>query len=203
MLKLYNSEPSGNCYKIRLLLAQLEIPYETIEVDVVSGGPRPTGLLQNNPLNKVPLLVFEDGRTLPESDAVLWYLARDTPLLPSDDWQQAQVLRWMLFEQNMHESSIAVNRFLIKFANRKEQLAEAIRFNHRRGVMALDAMERQLEVEPFFVAERYSIADIALYGYTHVASEGEFDLQPYPAIRAWLDRVREQPDHVPMMAPIA
>jgi len=198
VLRLYNSEPSGNCYKIRLLLAQLEVPYETVEVDVVGGGPRPEGLAQQNPLNKVPLLVLEDGRTLPESDAILWHLAQGTRYLPSDGFLQTQVLRWMFFEQNMHESSIAVNRFLIAFVNRAEQLAEAIKFNHRRGVTALDAMERHLADDPFFVGGQYSIADIALYGYTHVAPEGNFDLEPYPAIRAWLERVREQPGHVPM-----
>ena len=199
MLRLYNSEPSGNCYKVRLLLAQLDVPYETVEVDVVSGGPRPEGLARQNPLNKVPLLVLEDGRCLPESDAIMWHLAQGTRFLPSDAYLQTQVLRWMFFEQNMHESSIAVNRFLIAFINKADQLAEAIKFNHRRGVMALDAMERHLTDEPFFVGGHYSIADIALYGYTHVAPEGKFGLEAYPATRVWLDRVREQPGHVPMM----
>jgi len=199
VLRLYNSEPSGNCYKIRLLLAQLGVPYETVEVDVVGGGPRPEGLARQNPLNKVPLLVLEDGRCLPESDAIMWHLAQGTPFLPSDPYLQTQVLRWMFFEQNMHESSIAVNRFLIAFVDKAEQFAEAIKFNHRRGAMALDAMERHLADEPFFVGGQYSIADIALYGYTHVAPEGDFDLDAYSAIRAWLERVREQPGHVPMI----
>jgi glutathione S-transferase len=198
MLRLYNSVPSGNCYKVRLMLAHLEIPYETIDVDVVGGGPRPAGLAEQNPLNKVPMLVLEDGRRLPESDAILWHLAQGTPYLPSDPFLQTQVLRWMFFEQNMHESSIAVTRFLIAFLHKADELAEAIRFNHRRGLQALDTMERHLAAAPFFVGERYSIADIALYGYTHVAPEGNFALEAYPAIRAWLERVRGQPRHVPM-----
>lgn len=198
MLTLYNSALSGNCYKVRLLLAHLGLAYETVEVDVTAGGPRPAGLRQGNPLNRVPLLVLEDGSHLPESDAILWHLARGTPYLPSDRHQTTQVLRWMFFEQNMHESSIAVNRFLITFAHKREKLAEAIAFNHRRGIAALDAMEQHLSDHRFFVGEQYSIADIALYGYTHVAPEGDFDLQPYPAIRAWMDRVRDQPGHVTM-----
>jgi glutathione S-transferase len=198
MLRLYNSEPSGNCYKVRLLLAQLDLPYEAVDVDVVSGAPRPEGLRKENPLNRVPLLVLEDGRHLAESDAILWHLAQGTRYLPSDPYETTQVLRWMFFEQNMHESSIAVNRFLIAFANKREQFAEAIAFNHRRGIAALDGMEAHLAERRFFVGERYSIADIALYGYTHVAPEGDFDLGPYPAIRNWMRRVQEQPDHVPM-----
>ena len=169
MLKLYNSRPSGNCYKVRLLFAQLGIPYETIEVDVVGGGPRPAGLAHENPLNKVPMLVLEDGRSLPESNAILWHFARGTEYLPDDPFQQTQVLRWLFFEQNMHESSIAVNRFLISFTDKAEKLAEAIAFNHRRGVVALETMDRQLAASPYFVGERYSIADMALYAYTHVA----------------------------------
>ena len=200
MLKLYSSEPSGNCYKIRLLLAQLGIPYETVEVNVFHGGQRPEGLREGNPLNKVPLLVLEDGRTLPESDAALWHLAQGTPYLPAEPWLQTHVLRWMFFEQNQHENSIAINRFIISFTDKQEELAGPIEFLHRRGVQALETMERQLAEEPFFVGERYSIADIALYAYTHVAHEGNFDLEPYPAIRAWTERVREQPGHVPMVS---
>ncbi|MHC4428547.1 MAG: glutathione S-transferase family protein [Planctomycetota bacterium] len=199
MLRLYNSEPSGNCYKVRLLLAHLAIPYETIEVDVVSGA-RPQGLAEGNPLNRVPMLVLDDGRCLPESNAILWHLAQGTDYLPQDPDQVTQLLRWMFFEQNVHESSIAVNRFLISLLKKPDRFAEAIAFNHRRGVAALEAMEQHLRREPFFVGERYSIADIALYGYTHVADEGGFDLEPYPAIDAWLGRVRMQPGHVSMLA---
>lgn len=198
MLTLYNSKPSGNCYKIRLLLAHLGVPYETVEVDVFSGLPRPEALREGNPANRVPLLVLEDGRSLPESNAILWHLAQGTPYLPDDPFDRAQTLRWMFFEQNLHEPTIAVNRFLIAYAGKKHELREPIAFNHRRGVQALEAMESQLREQPFFAAERYTVADIALYAYTHVADEGEFDLTPYRAMAHWMERVRAQPGHVPM-----
>jgi glutathione S-transferase len=198
MLTLYNSTPSGNCYKVRLILAHLGRPYETIEVDTASRDPRPAGLARGNPLNKVPLLVLEDGRTLPESNAILWHLAQGTRYLPADPALVTDVLRWMFFEQNILESSVAVNRFLISYLGQAERFAEPIRFNHRRGEQALSAMEQHLQEHDFFVGGRYSIADIALYAYTHVAEEGRFDLAPRPAIRAWLARVRGEPGHVPM-----
>ena len=198
MVHLYTSEPSGNCYKIRLILAHLGIPYETTEVDVFRGGTRPAGLSKQNPLNKVPLLVLEDGRCLPESNAILWHLAQGTEYLPTDPYQVSQALRWMFFEQNIHESTIAVNRFLISYAKVADRHPEVIQFNHRRGHAALAAMEAHLQEQEFFAADRYTIADIVLYGYTHVADEGDFDLGGYSAIRTWLDRVRNQPGHVPM-----
>ena len=200
VLHLYSSEPSGNCYKIRLILAQLGIPYEKTEVDVFHGGPRPAGLSKQNPLNRVPLLVLDDDRCLPESNAILWYLAQGTDYLPGDPYQASQVLRWMFFEQNIHESTIAVNRFLISYAKVADRYPEVIEFNHKRGHNALAAMESHLLEHEFFADGRYTIADIALYGYTHVADEGNFDLAAYPAILAWLDRVRSQPGHVPMTA---
>ncbi len=198
MLHLYNSEPSGNCYKIRLILAHLGIPYETTEVDVFRGGTRPEGLSKQNALNRVPMLVLDDGRCLPESNAILWHLAQGTDYLPTDPRQVSQVLRWMFFEQNIHESTIAVNRFLISYAKVADRHPEVIRFNHRRGHSALAAMELHLQEHELFAAGRYTIADIALYAYTHVADEGNFDLGDYSAIRTWLDRVRNQPGHVPM-----
>jgi glutathione S-transferase len=198
MLRLYNSEPSGNCYKVRLMLAHLGRGYEAIEVDVVR-NVRPEELSRENPLNKVPLLVLEDGTHLPESNAILWHLAQGTRYLPERPADVTQALRWMFFEQNVHESTIAVNRFLIAFSGKAEEFAEAIAFNHRKGVKALEAMERHLQGQAYFAGGRYSIADIALFGYTHVAPEGNFDLEPFPAIRAWLERVREQPGHVPML----
>jgi glutathione S-transferase len=198
VLHLYSSEPSGNCYKIRLILAHLGIPYETTDVDVFGGGDRPEGLSKQNPWNRVPLLVLDDGRCLPESNAILWHLAQGTDYFPTDPHQASQALRWMFFEQNIHESTIAVNRFLISYAKTADRHAEVIEFNHRRGTGALAAMEAHLQEREFFAAGRYTIADIALYAYTHVAGEGNFDLGGYAAIRAWLDRVRNQPGHVPM-----
>ena len=198
MLHLYNSEVSGNCYKVRLMLSHLDRSYETTEIDVLDKDPRPEGLGRDNPLGKVPMLVLEDGRCLAESNAILWHLAQGTRYVPDDPDQLTEMLRWMFFEQNVHETSIAVNRFLIAFARVEQRLADVIRFNRRRGNDALDAMEAHLSVQDFFAAGRYSIADIALYGYTHVAEEGKFDLESRPAIRDWLARVREQPGHVAM-----
>lgn len=196
MLKLFNSTPSGNCYKLRLLLAHLDTPYETVEVDVFSGGARPEQLREGNTANRVPMLIPEDGRPLPESNAILWHLAQGTPYVPEDPFECTQMLRWMFFEQNLHEPAIAVNRFLIAYAGKKAELPEPIAFNHRRGVTALEAMEAHLQEHPFFAAGRYTLADIALYAYTHVADQGGFDLAPLTRVNAWLARVCAQPGHV-------
>jgi glutathione S-transferase len=172
MLKLYNATPSGNCYKVRLILAHLEVPYETVEIDVTSTEPRPAELLEHNPLGKVPVLVFDNGRGMAESNSILWHFGRGTEYLPDDEDDRTEILRWLFFEQNIHEPTIAVNR--------------------------LDTMERHLSEHEFFVGDRYSIADIALYAYTHVADEGGFELGSRPAIHRWLERVRAQPGHVTM-----
>jgi glutathione S-transferase len=190
MLKFYNATPSGNCYKVRLILAHLGIPYDTVEIDVTSTEPRPADLLVHNPLGKVPVLVFDDGRGMAESNSILWHFGRRTPYLSDDEDDRTEVLRWLFFEQNIHEPTIAVNRFLIRYLGRAERFADVIAFNHRRGEGALDTMERHLSEHEFFVRDRYSIADIALYAYTHVADEGDFDLGSRPAIQRWLERVR-------------
>lgn len=193
---LYNSAVSGNCYKVRLLLAQLGIGYETVDVSVVDRSNRAEILGELNPGLRVPTLVLDDGRPLAESNAILWYFADGTDYLPGDPYERAQALQWMFFEQYSHEPYVAVARFLLAysgqpelFERRRERLLEG-------GYAALDAMERHLESRAFLVADRYSIADIALYAYTHVADEGDFDLAAYPAIRAWLGRVAAQPGHV-------
>ncbi len=198
MLKLYNATPSGNCYKVRLILAHLGVPYETIEIDVTSTEPRPAELLAHNPLGKVPVLVCDDGRGMAESNSILWHFGRETPYLPDDENDRTEVLRWLFFEQNIHEPAIAVNRFLISYLGLAERFADVIAFNHRRGERALDAMEGHLSKREFFVGDRYSIADIALYAYTHVADEGDFGLGSRRAIQRWLKKVREQPGHVTM-----
>ena len=193
---LYNSAVSGNCYKVRLLLAQLGLGYETEDVSVSDRSNRPELLGELNPGLRVPTLVLDDGRPLAESNAILWYFGDGTEYVPADPYERAQVLQWMFFEQYSHEPYVAVARFLLAYSGMPE------RFERQRdrlltgGYAALDAMERHLAQREFLVAGRYSIADISLYAYTHVAHEGAFDLTPYPAIRGWLGRVASQPGHV-------
>jgi glutathione S-transferase len=194
---LYNSQVSGNCYKVRLLFAHLGIAYETREVDVFERHGREEILGELNPGLRVPTLVLDDGRPLAESDAILFYFAEGTEYLPEDRYERAQVLQWMMFEQYSHEPNIAVARFwtLAGISPDASELEEKL----RGGKAALRAMDRHLASRQFLVADRYTIADIALYAYTHVAREGRFDLHPYPAVRAWLERVKAQPGHVPML----
>jgi glutathione S-transferase len=196
---LYDSRVSGNCYKVRLLLAHLGIGYERREVDVVDRSGRLELLGELNPGLRVPTLVLDDGRSLGESNAIVWLFAEGTPYLPEDPFRRAQVLQWMFFEQYSHEPNIAVMRFWSLFGSVQPTDAE-VEAKLRGGYAALDAMERHLTGHRFFVADRYTVADIALYAYTHVAEEGRFDLFDYPHVRAWLARVAEQPTHVPITA---
>jgi glutathione S-transferase len=196
---LYNSQVSGNCYKVRLLLAQLGIAFDRQELSVVDRSNRTEVLGGLNPALRVPTIVLDDGRSIAESNAIIWYFATNTPYLPDDEFERAQVLQWLFFEQYDHEPYLAVVRFWVKFSP-NPPLQEEIDARRVGGYRTLDAMERHLTDHEFLVAGRYSIADIALYAYTHVASEGEFELDGYPAIRAWLDRVAGQPGHVPITA---
>jgi glutathione S-transferase len=193
---LYNSAVSGNCYKVRLLLAHLGLEYETVDVSVVDRSNRAELLGELNPGLRVPTLVLDDGRPLAESNAILWYFGDGTQYVPDDPYERAQTLQWMFFEQYSHEPYIAVVRFWLAYSGEPERFADQVPARTRGGYAALDAMERHLEGRDFLVGGRYSIADISLYAYTHVAHEGEFDLGPYPAIRAWLERVATQPGHV-------
>ena len=195
---LYNSAVSGNCYKVRLLFAQLGREYETVDVSVVDRSNRAELLGELNPGLRVPTLVLDDGRPLAESNAILWYFGDGTRFVPDDSYERAQVLQWMFFEQYSHEPYIAVARFWLAYSGTPEQFAEQLPAKTRGGYAALDALERHLDRREFLVGDAYSIADIALYAYTHVAHEGGFDLDPYPAIRAWLDRVASEPGHVPI-----
>jgi glutathione S-transferase len=201
MLTLYGDLDSGNVYKVRLLLAQLGVAYRRVDTTQNRGETRTPEFLAINPIGKIPTVVFDDGRMLSESGAILFFFARDTVLFPTDAWDQAQVMRWMFFEQYSHEPYIAVNRHLKLHLSPAEQaaLAERIAANQERGLQALDVMEQQLSAAEWLAAGSYTIADIALFAYTHTAGEGGFDLEPYPGIRAWLDRVRAQPRHVPQM----
>ena len=196
---LYNSQVSGNCYKVRLLLARLGLDYERQEMDVVDRSNRREVLGDLNPALRVPTLVLDDGRPLAESNAILFYFAQGTPYLPEDRYELAQVLQWLFFEQYSHEPAIAVVRFWVAYSGSPPGEDE-IEAKRRAGYAALDAMERHLEDREFLVGERYTIADISLYAYTHVADEGGFDLAGYPAICGWLDRVAGQPGHVPITA---
>jgi glutathione S-transferase len=200
-VRLYNSAVSGNCYKVRLLFAHLGVEYETVELSVVDRSNRPDVLGGLNPALRVPTLVLDDGRPLGESNAILWYFGDGTDYVPTDKYERAQVLQWQFFEQYQHEPAIAVARFLIAYSELpREQYEDRLPQLLKNGYVALDAMERHLDGKSFLVGEGYSIADISLYAYTHVADEGGFDLEPYPAIRSWLERVATQPGHVPIDA---
>lgn len=194
---LYDSAVSGNCYKVRLLLAQLSLSYERHEVDVIDRSNRAELLAGLNPALRVPTLVLDDGRALAESNAILWHFARGTSYLPEDPFDQTKVLQWLFFEQYSHEPYIAVLRFWLAVA-RLTPAQDELEAKRRGGEVALDALERELELRPYLVGDAYTIADIALYAYTHVADEAGFDLSGRPATRAWLERVKSQPRHVPI-----
>ena len=199
-MRLYDYLPSGNGYKVRLLLHRLGLAYELVELDIEKGETRTPAYLKKNPNGKIPLLELEDGTCLAESNAILFYLAEGTSFLPDDRLGRAQVLQWMFFEQYSHEPYIAVLRFWTFSGQLDQQSDDDVAERRRRGYAALDVMEEQLANSPFFAGECYSIADIALYAYTHVAHEGGFELDAHPQVRAWLQRVRSQPGHVPLEA---
>jgi glutathione S-transferase len=197
---LYDSPVSGNCYKVRLLLAHLGVSYERRAVDVVDRSNRPELLGGLNPALRVPTLVLDDGRPLAESGAILWYFGEGTRFVPEDRYERAQVLQWMFFEQYDHEPAIAVARFWLTYSGRPEAFADRLEERQAAGSRALAAMERHLDGRELLVGAALSLADIALYAYTHVAHEGGFDLSGYPAVRAWVDRVAAEPGHVPIDA---
>jgi glutathione S-transferase len=198
---LYDSPVSGNCYKVRLLLAHLDLPYERRPLDVVDRSNRPDVLGGLNPALRVPTLVLDDGRPLAESNAIISYFGEGTAFVPDDRFERAQVLQWLFFEQYELETNIAVVRFLKLYSGRAEQEAAVIEQRTVAGYRTLAAMEDHLSAgRRWFVGERFTVADIALYAYTHVAPEGGFDLEPYPAVRGWLDRVAAVPGHVPIDA---
>jgi glutathione S-transferase len=197
---LYDSPVSGNCYKVRLLLAHLGIPYERRTMDVVDRSNRPEVLGGLNPSLRVPTLVLDDGRALGESGAILWYFGEGTRFVPDGPYLRAQVLQWMFFEQYDLEPNIAVARFWLAYSGRPEQALDRLDEWHRGGNRVLAALESHLDGREWLVGDGMTLADIAVYGYTHAAEEGGFELGPYPAVRAWLDRVAAQPRHVPIDA---
>jgi len=198
MLRLYDYLPSGNGYKVRLLLRLLGQPFELVEKDIVKGETRTPEYLAKNPNGRIPLLELEDGSFLPESNAILFYLADGTPFLPEGRLDRAQVLQWMFFEQYSHEPNIAVVRFWMQHGGMTPEREAMLPSKRAGGHAALGVMEGRLSGSEWFVGEGITIADIALYAYTHVAHEGGFDMGDYPAIRAWLGRVAAQPGYIPI-----
>jgi glutathione S-transferase len=197
MLTLYDYMDSGNGYKVRLVLAALGLPYRLVECDILKGETRTPEFLKRNPNGRIPTLQLEDGTHIAESGAIIWYLAEGTPLAPRDRKARAETLQWMFFEQYSHEPNIAVARFWKHYLPKLTPLQEMDLPNRMKGgYAALDVMEKHLSAHQFFVDGRYGLADIALYAYTHVAHEGEFDLSKYPGINAWMARVASQSKHV-------
>ena len=198
MLRLYDYLPSGNGYKVRLLLRLLGRQFELVEMDIMQGETRTPDYLAKNPNGRIPLLELEDGTFLPESNAILFYLAEGTPFLPEDQLDRARALQWMFFEQYSHEPNIAVVRFWMEHAGMTPERKALLPAKREGGYAALDVMESHLADRDWFVGNGVTIADIALYAYTHVAHEGGFDLGDYPAIRGWLARLAAQPGYVPI-----
>ena len=198
MITLYGMSSSGNCYKLQLACAQLGIEHDWEEVDITRGENLSPEFLALNDRGKVPVMKLEDGRTMSESNAILAYLAQGSALLPDDRWQRAKVLQWLFFEQYSHEPCIAVSRFIRKYLPLDHPRRSTLDALHASGNEALAAMERHLARLPWFGGERYSIADIALFAYTHVADEAGIDLGAYPRIERWLKHVMQTPGFVPM-----
>jgi glutathione S-transferase len=199
MFTLYSMQRSGNCYKVRLALAQLALEYDLVEIDILKGETRTPEFLAKNPSGHVPLLEAAPGRYLAESGAILWYLAGGTPLVPEDRLARGEMLQWMFFEQHSLEPYLGAAHFwLVLIKGGRELQMHGIEEWMEKGYQALRVMEQHLENHRFFAAGRYTIADIALYAFTHVANECGFDLTSFPAVRGWLKRVAEQPRHVRM-----
>jgi glutathione S-transferase len=198
MLRLFDYLPSGNGYKVRLLLTQLGVPFERVELDILKGQTRTPEFLAKFPNGRIPAIELDDGKLLFESNAIIVYLAEGTQFLPADKFERGQVMQWLFFEQYSHEPYIASVRFLVMYPQVSDDRRMIIDLMRRRGYDALDVMEGHLKSNDWFVGKQYSIADIALYAYTNVASEGGFDLSQYPAVLTWLERVKSQPKHIPI-----
>lgn len=199
-MKLFDFRPSGNGYKVRLLLSHLGIAYDYVPVDILKGESRSPAFLAKNPNGRIPVLELDDGTHLCESNAILFFLAQGSAYWPSAALEQSQALQWMFFEQYSHEPNIATLRFWLSIQKIEPTpvYRELIARKTQEGLAALTVMERHLDENDYFVGGQYSIADIALYAYTHVAHEGGFELAAFPAIRRWLARVQAQPRHVSM-----
>jgi glutathione S-transferase len=197
-LKVYGDSRSGNCYKVKLVCAELGIVYQWQEVDILAGDTRTPAFLEMNPNGKIPLLALPNGRYLPESNAIIAYLADGTELVGDDAFERATVLQWMFFEQYSHEPNIATSRFVIQYLGNPPERQGWLEEKRKAGYKALDVMELALAGAPFLTGTKFTLADIALFAYTHVAGEGGFELDGYPAIRGWIERIKERPHYVPM-----
>jgi len=198
MVRLHDNLTSGNCYKVRLLLTRLGIPFTRVEYDIDRGETRTPEFLRKNLNGRVPVLELADGRFLAESNAILIYLAEGTAFLPAERFERALVLQWLFFEQYSHEPNIATLRHWITFNLLDDERRSLVAGKRRDGYAALEVMERHLDGRDYFVGNRISIADIALYAYTHVAEQGEFDLGRFPVVRRWLARIAAEPGHIPI-----
>ena len=197
-LRVYGDSRSGNCYKIQLLCAEMDIDYDWQEVDIIAGDTRTPEFLSMNANGKIPLLALPDGRYLPESNAILFYLADGSEFFAGDAYGRAEIMQWMFFEQYSHESNIATSRFIIKYLGNPPEKQASLAEKKAGGEKALAIMEQQLSSHIYFASDRYGIADIALFAYTHVADEGGFSLDDYPAIRRWIERIQQRQRFVPM-----
>lgn len=197
-LSIYGDSRSGNCYKTKLLATHLDVPFAWHEVDVIQGEAKTESFRLKNPLGKVPVLELEDGRCLAESNAILMYLGEGSAYVPKDSWQRAQMVQWLFFEQYDHEPTIAVNRAIKHLLGSPTERQAQFDANVPKGYAALDRMEQQLGQTDFLVGDACTLADFALFAYTHVAEDGGFSLENYPGIRAWIGRIASHPKHVAM-----
>jgi glutathione S-transferase len=196
MHTIYGDANSGNCYKVKLLAEHLALPYTWVGINTLKKETQSDAFLRKNPNGKIPLLETDDGKFLPESNAILHFLAEGTELLPTDFFEHAQVLQWLFFEQYSHEPYIATARYIMRYLGRPPELEANLQAKMTPGYKALQIMESHLNNQPFFVGRRYTIADVGLFAYTHVAEEGGFDLTNFSGIRQWIERVQAQPRFV-------
>ena len=198
VVKIYGDIQSGNCYKVKLLTSLIDIEHEWIEVDILANKTQTDSFLTKNPNGKIPLLELEDGSCISESNAILHYLAANTPLIGNSRFTSAKILQWQFFEQYSHEPFIAVARFIAKYLGLPEDRKAEFEAKQAGGHKALKVMEEQLQKTPYLVGDELTVADISLYGYTHVAHEGGFDLSEYPAIQQWIERIQSNPKYISM-----
>ena len=195
-MKIYGDLQSGNCYKVKLLLTLLQLPFEWQNVDILNGECHTAEFLALNPNGKIPVMVLDSGECLSESNAILNYLAAGTPFLPDDPLARAKVLQWQFFEQYSHEPYIAVARYIAKYLGLPADRITEYESKRSGGYAALKVMEQHLAAHDYFVGNTLTIADISLYSYTHVAHEGGFDLADYPAVKGWINRVESAPNYI-------